>query len=346
MNRASEEDLLGYTLGALEPDDYDRVDALVCENENLRVQIEQLRRRLAPLDELAPPSKPRAGLARRTCECIATVPLEPLATHERSAAGSQGTTPRKNADRHWFTERKEYVPGTGNRSVRDFAIVAVVLMLLAGITLPAIQTSRYYARLASCQNNLKTIGLSLLDYANLHGGQHLPIPQDKKLGVAGIFGPTLLQSGFLSDPGIFLCSGSPSSRKSVPVIPTVEQLESAEGSDLARLQRMAGGDYAYNLGCVVDGQYMTARNNSRPNYALLADTPNPELAGRTSSNHGGNGQNVFFEDGHYDFLVSTIVDGGSIYENDQGFVAPGASADDCVVASSATPILQSTFTAN
>jgi hypothetical protein len=346
VNRATEEDLLGYTLGALEPDDYDRVDAIVRENEILRVQIEQLRRRLAPLDGLAPPSKPRAGLARRTCECIATVPLEPLTTQAGPLAQSRGLVPRKNAQRNWFTERKEYVPGTGSRSVLEFAIVAVILMLLAAITVPAIQTSRYYARLASCQGNLKTIGLSLLDYANMHGGRHLPIPQDKKLGIAGIFGPTLLQSGYVSDPGIFLCNGSPSSQKSVPVIPTVEQIELAEGSDLARLQRMAGGDYAYNLGCLVNGKYMTARNSGRPNYALLADSPSHDLAGRTSSNHGGNGQNVFFEDGHYDFLVSPVVDGASIYENDQGIVAPGTCPEDCVVASSPTPIIQSIFISN
>ncbi len=341
MNRASEEDLLGYTLGALETDDYDRVDAIVRENENLRVQIEQLRRRLAPLDELAPPSKPRTGLARRTCECIATVPLEPLQTTLHS-----GGAVHKNTRRNWFTDRKEFLPGIGQRSVMDFAIVAVVLLLLSAITVPAIQSSRYYSRLASCQDNLKTIGLSLLDYANRHGGQHLPIPKDDKLGIAGIFAPTLLQSGYLSDPGVFLCNGSPSSRKAVPVIPTREQIESAEGSELARLQHMAGGDYAYSLGCLVNGQYMAARNSSRPDYALLADAPSADLAGRTSSNHGGNGQNVFFEDGHYDFLVSPVVGGGSIFENDSGTVAPGVCAEDCVVAPSATPLLQSTFITN
>jgi hypothetical protein len=222
----------------------------------------------------------------------------------------------------------------------DFAIAAVVMMLLAAIVLPSINNSRYQSRVLACQDNLRTVGMSLLEYAEMHGGQNLPIPADEKLGFAGIFAPTLIECGLVEDRGLFRCAGHSSSEKFAPVIPTVDQLRAADGPGLIRLQRTAGGDYAFSLGSLVNGQYASTLNQSRPDYVLLADAPSATLAGRASSNHGGNGQNAFFEDGHIQFLSSPVISGDSIYENDWGNIAPGAHADDCVVAPSATRILR------
>lgn len=335
MNRISDEDLLGYTLGALDPDDQEQIELLVRELDGLSARVEEIRRTLQPLDGLAPPAKPRTGLARRTCECIAAVPIEQ--PHAQSA------TELPDRRRHWFTERRELPGGRGHTSVMDFVIVAVVLMLLAAIILPAVNHSRFESRVLACQDNMREVGMSLLAFANQQGGKHLTIPEDDKLGIAGIFAPTLKETGFVDQDSLFLCAGNSAGKDIHRVIPTREQLRKADGSSLARLQRMAGGDFAFNIGQQVDGQYAATRNESRSWYVVLADNPSRDLAGRASSNHGGYGQNAFFEDGHIEFLASPVVDGDSIYENDWGLVAPGAHANDCVVAPSGTLVRKKAF---
>ncbi len=316
MNRISDEDLLGYTLAALDSDDQEQMDLLIHQQCRAANRVAQIQHDLRPLDGLAPPATPPTGLARRTCECIAAVPWHPPASPE--------LTRRGNERRRGFSEKREWPGGRGSISVRDIAVGAAVLLLLGSILLPAVNHSRFQSRLVGCQDNLRTVGLSLLDYANQHGGTHLAIPLDKKLGIAGIVAPTLKQAGYIEDDSLFFCAGQRHGDDFVPRIPECRQIATASGRSLIRLQRMAGGDYAYSMGqTLAGGQYAATRNESRPWYVLLADQPGPDGIGRGSGNHNGVGQNVFFEDGHTQFLSTAAVDGDSIYENDWGCVAPG-----------------------
>lgn len=324
MERANDEDLLGYTLGALEPDEQDRVGALVREDQRLQLRVEVLRNRLARLDELQSPGKPPAGLARRTCERIAAVPLiGPMTVDPNSLLPRSAPVPRPRpiADRLAFVRR----------SPLELAVAAVVILLLGSLGVMALGNMRENSRIAACQNNMRQVGLALLEYSSLHGGVHLAIPEDSRLAFAGAYGPLLIESGLVKDSSLFYCAGGTRRTDAIPPMPTLEQILQSEGADLARLKRSCGGDFAYNIGHVRDGKYTPPKNLNRPDYALLADNPNPSLAGRRSSNHGGKGQNVFFEDGHIEFLADPLVNGDSIYENDEGAVRPGVSPNDCVL---------------
>ena len=128
-------------------------------------------------------------------------------------------------------------------------------------------------------------------------------------------------------------------------VPTLEQIDNATGADLVRLQQRAGGSYAYAIGYVDDrGRYRPIRNRSRPFFPILADAPSPYLEGRQSANHGGRGQNMFFEDGHIAFVTElTQFVGDDPVRNRLGARQFGLDSEDAVLLPSPMPpILRST----
>jgi len=94
-----------------------------------------------------------------------------------------------------------------------------------------------------------------------------------------------------------------------------------------------GGSYAYCLGYMEQGQYRGRKTLQRSHFALVADAPSPRRPDRHSDNHGGEGQNVLFEDGHVSFLRSSrsVDRADDIFLNDAGLVGAGVSAEDAVL---------------
>ena len=67
MNDQRRELLIGYLLGALEPQESSKVDAEMLHNENLRNELAVLYREIYPINEIADHYEPPVGLATRTC---------------------------------------------------------------------------------------------------------------------------------------------------------------------------------------------------------------------------------------------------------------------------------------
>ena len=62
--------------------------------------------------------------------------------------------------------------------------------------------------------------------------------------------------------------------------------------------------------------------------------------GRQSDNHAGYGQNVLFEDGHVQFLVTCKTDCDNVFLSERNLVEAGRHPDDSVIGhSTAAPLL-------
>jgi hypothetical protein len=307
------EHLLGYLVGALDNDETDSVQRQLEHDEELRRQLEAIRRCLEPLAADRAPFEPPAGLALKTCGYVAT---HVETTTVRAAATAS----------RW--------------SFADLAVAATVLIAASAVFFPAVNQSRLAAQNASCQNNLRAMGMGLAAVGDANGGSLPLINTSGNDAVAGIYGAELREGGYVTDYRAFVCPGSLLAGRQIHW-PTRKDLQLATGEALAELQRLVGGSYGYPLGYLEQGQWRPARMRSRPTYALMADQPSLNLANYQSDNHGGKGQNVLFEDGHVRYMrdCRDCPSKDDIFHNELGQLAPGTHVDDSVIGPSDLPPL-------
>lgn len=329
MTSPSRDQLLGYLLKALAPDEYRRVEADLDHDPHLSAEMRRLERSLERVGLGCPPEyiDPPPGLAERTCQYVAAHAAEAFVT----PAGAVALNPIERERRFSWS---------------DYVTVAAVIVVAVTLLFPALSFSRFQAQIVSCQNQLRQIGLSLHGYSDLQPDHSFPGPEmEGNRAVAGIVAPTLV-SHKLADSRMFLCSSSPAPRDVANFrVPTLEEIDAATGQELKAIRQMMGGDYGYNFGYVSDGKLQRPCNARRPNYVLIGDAPSNSRPRRASGNHRGRGQNVLYEDGRFQFLTqlpsAQILD--DPYHNRDGWVSAGLDRDDAVLGASADPPLPVTF---
>lgn len=358
MGQPSREDLLGYLLGALEPEDHRRVDRALSEDDRLRDALSALRQELVPLarvEETEPQERFPAGLARRTCEVIAR---ESRVSADDGTANGQVTNGQVTSPLAATAQVPELSAIDSPQPVRmtdvshqrrlnigawtlaDYVIASTVAVLVLGMITPALLASRNQSRLLACQDNLRRIGTGLYNYAENHEDRFIGLTQQGPLNVAGAYAPVLMDDGYVDQENVFFCSAATNqglhpTRK----IPTRAELMKAyhENNDkLAQLQAVMGGSYGYTLGYYDDGDYICPVNLGRSFRVIMADAPSYGRENNASANHGGTGQNLLFEDGSIQFARKTSIGfpADSIFENRNGLIAAGMDVNDSVIGSS------------
>lgn len=316
------EHLLGYLMGALEPHETEQVESRLGQDGHLQRDLEALRLSVQPLSADSGHLPPPAGLAKRTCDYVASCTASPAVR----VAGS--------SLRRW--------------TMADLLVAACVLVAGTLVFFPAVSYSRYNAQLAGCQNNLRQIGQGLLHYSSSHNGFLPQLPTSGNEAAAGLYAPILREGGYLDSDEPFVCPATPleinlgDDRRAGFRLPTRAELRAATGEQLRLLRRKLGGTYGYNLGYVESERYQPVRNRSRATFALVADAPSPTVATSQSGNHRGRGQNVLFEDGHVGFLNTCRAcphTNDDLYHNDEGQVAAGKHLNDAVIGPSDVPPL-------
>ncbi len=327
------EDLLGYLLGVLSADEQRRIEDALAVDPQLQRELERLRRSIQPLESLDEDHDPPPNLADRTLQAIerydeSSRPTPHSVTRLRAMAGTPGYQDRSSMRSQRY-------------HISDFVVLALVGMTAITLFLPALANSRFQARKGACQNNLREVGSLLLQDSQRFGDKFIPIPISSNQAFDGVFSATLRDHHMIGgDTAALLCPGlEPRPDRESWSVPTLQQIDNATGPELDRLQQMAGGSYAYVIGYVDEqGNYQAIRNRNRPDFPILADAPSFHLAGRQSANHGGRGQNFFYEDGHVAFVsrLRQLV-GDDPLRNRLGNAEYGLDSNDAVLLPSPMP---------
>jgi len=320
MNHSSREHLLGYLLGALDGPEQEEIEAQLARDPALQAELDRLRSCIGQfgMDERPPHFEPPMGLAVRTCLVVVQRARQPV----RPASGWFGD---------WETARRT--------TWFDLVATAAILLIAVSLFFPALAYSRFQSQIASCQNNLRRLGLALHDFQSRQPDQTFPGPDaEGNRAFAGVYAPVLVGNQLVDESDVFLCPSSQAARRRAEfAVPTLDEIDRAAGQRLATLQHVAGGDYGYNLGFTRDGRLMRPRYGGRNSYVLLSDAPSNLQPGRASANHGGRGQNVLYEDGHVQFISELpspqLMD--DPFHNREGWIAAGVDENDAVLGASA-----------
>ena len=322
------EDLLGYLLGALDGVERERVERQIESNPALEREISSLQAQLDPLREKSPDFEPPLGLATRTCAFV-----------EQHCAQAEAEA---QAEDHQVVLNESPVQLNSRHSVRWYDLFVGACVVLVGVALlfPAVVRSRYMAQRVACEKNLQNVAYALHTYSERYGGYFPAVPLEGNRSFAGVFAPMLVEDEYLTEANSFVCPSSSLAANDVQwQMPTLVSIDRASGRDLVQLRQVASGSYGYNLGVGFDGKYHSPKNQQREYFALVADSPTIHLPDRRSMNHGNQGQNVLYEDGHTDFVCGLLEAhyGDHPFLSRRGNVEPGLDLDDAVIGRSDTP---------
>lgn len=300
------DDLVGYFLGALDRDAEEQIEKDLAEQPALRRELDRIGSCLKPL-AADPDIDPPVGLADRTVRRV----LRHAQPATLPAAGSLGS---------W--------------RLTDLAIAASILLMIGVVIAPAISQSRQTAQLTECKNNLRQIGIAMEGYAGKFA-QHYPfVTSTGPLGLAGVYAPVLIDSGYVSDPSVFIC---PSTKDDAAAIPRMSRINDAL-NDLKMLSRLApslGGSYAYSLGFNEDGVYHPPTRDRMS--VFVTDRPARSTEGdvghSNSPNHGGRGQNALCVGGNVKYLTCPAECTGcdNLFLNQLNRVGPGMNSSDIAI---------------
>ncbi len=314
--------IVGFLLGSLDESEMDAVRARLDVDPEYRRELLLARCDLGRLRRLRRETPVPEQLAERTCRVV----FDPLERLRLSKCRRRTMTPVTVAAGP--TRRPRWI---------DVGLTGAIFLAAGLLIVPAINGSRFQARVATCQDNLRDVGQKLVEHSHRNHEIFPPVPAQGNLAADGIWAPVLQDEGLLIEPQRLLCPEAPLAQENDFQIPSLDNLRKAAGHELARIQQKMGGSYGYCLGYFDHGILQPTRNLNRDYFAILADAPS-DRPDHQSINHDGLGQNVLFEDLHVEFSSTTRPGDGrdDIYTNYRHEIAPGMDSEDSVLASSGT----------
>jgi prepilin-type processing-associated H-X9-DG protein len=315
-----EELFIGYLLNALDERDQREVETYLAAHPEARQKLALLEQALAPLaSDRAVVETPPPLLAERTLALVAEhicapekpLPMAPPVPRQSLSGG-----------RSWWRRA-------------DVMVAASLLITAVGIALVILGRLRgpnSATMVVECKNNLREFYTSLQQYRDVHG-RFPDVNKESPRDVAGMVVPILKDAGTLSDAVSIRCPGmgTPLSCSF-----SVNDLRNMNDAEFATHSGSLSMGYAYSLGYRDSGGTIRGPcDGSQTVFSqspIMADRPPAEGVKLNSINHGGDGQNVLFADGHVQFLVRRALGTDEdIFLNRAKVVAAGLDVADVVL---------------
>ncbi len=306
MKPEEEQLLLGYLLGALEPEEEEQVAQKLQSDPHWQHQAARWQTVLNQLALVRSQVSPPRGLALRTWQLLQVPSSAP------ASVASGGFASR------WST--------------LDLITATVVLAVLVLMVVPALSWQRFRSQVVHCSDNLRYLGQALQHYHAVH--QHFPeVPASGPLAHPGVFASLLFENRLLDDPRRLLCQMSAQRARKLCLL-TPQQLRQLSQQQCAQVLVQMAGDYGYCLGYLTaQGQYVPFRCQRDGLLPLMADAPDRALTGRPGRNHGPWGYNLLFANGQVRFVSTPYCqECDHIFLNHRGQVGPGCDRRDAVIA--------------
>ncbi|MCM2373308.1 hypothetical protein [Aporhodopirellula aestuarii] len=208
-----QEDLLGYLLGALEPDEMRRVEQWLREDAEARRELAELERLLERLEEADDADEtPPIDLVSRTLANLPPLPPSSGPSGETEYVDhlfeevDGTTTERERIFGELSLSSTSEGGGETTWSLRDWGASLTAAAILVAISIPPLLEGRFAARKAACQDRLRELGVAMTQFASRNAQSRLPsVAPDGYQAFAGVYAPRLQEAGLLSSPEQTFC---------------------------------------------------------------------------------------------------------------------------------------------
>ena len=358
----SDETLLGYILGGLSDEENADIEALLFGNPSLQQRLRDLRSLLEPLAEeflaeerlteespdkaISPPDSPSEGQSE-------TIDLPPAGLIEQTLWAIEQQSNSPSPTRAFALSQQFHSAESQSTRVAwlDSLVALVAGIIVLSFLLPGILRWRESARQHECAENLRHLGSALISFAQFQPTHRLPaIEPQGPLSFAGVYAIRLQDKELLDTKRWLQCPGEPSSPW-LANIPTSQQYLQAPESKRYVWRMLAGGDYSYHMGSIVEDKYQAPSLESSARVAWIGDRWPAELHTEPNDEdfelHGNRGLNVLYNDGSVQWLklpkLQKLASIDHPYLNHHLKVAPGiGEADACLGPSHLLPAIGAT----
>jgi prepilin-type processing-associated H-X9-DG protein len=315
-----DENLVGYLLKALGPDEQRKVEDYLRQHPEAHKRLDQLRQRLDVLGQDADESDPPAGLWVRA--------LARVAEHKcRTLPAAPPPAARTGAGRAWWRRA-------------DLLVAAALLVVVGGLGVVWLAGFGEKRHRVECANNLRRFHQALLAYADKDPEGRFPwVESQPPRNFAGSFVPALNEAGVLPADLSVNCPASEPRRPSSITFAELDDLRRRQRDEYHDVTRGLGGCYAYALGYQdpASGSHLGLTRRMDGQLPIMSDAPpcrsGNDVSAGNSPNHGGQGQNVLYVDGHVAFKETRNVglDGDDIFLNADQRCRAGRGPRDTVL---------------
>lgn len=353
MKKISQEDLIGYVLGALDASEEQTIASALEQDLTLRERLAEVEDKLSNLPDRFVEIDPPAGLLDKTLNTISIVDTT-FGNEDDSHSLSKPTDTVRLPSR--MSADSETGVKKSNWSLIDLVVSCSVCLVFASILLPSIASSRFQSDMLFCQNNLRTIGYNLASIADSYDGKLEVVRHNDQIDV-GQYVKMMIDAELAAESSGMICPSDPlkeqtqseyeaawfrsvshiASESVELVTPEMELATSTVGRNHSSdLQTYPCGSYSFAVPARKKNskQLVKVSVPCSTDQVLAGDAPCSERPGFQSLNHGAKGQNVLYGDLSVSYINDSayLPSGDHIYLNNQGEVQPGFSLKDNLLA--------------